>query len=114
MALHTRVILTITMSIVMHKHALRIAAALLLCASLGPAALAKTCTGKQADAAEAMVDRLGTWEQFYQFHKQYGHCDDGGLSELISGAVAMQLENAGARCPNWQNSSSTIARSRPL
>lgn len=99
MALHTRFILTMTMRLDMHKPALRIAAALLLCASVSPAALAKTCTGKQADAAEAMVDRLDTWEQFYQFRKQYGHCDDGGLSELISGAVAMQLENRWSTLP---------------
>lgn len=74
-----------------HRRALGMAATVLLCACLIPAAHAKKCTEKQADAFEAMVDHLDSWEKVDQLRKQYGHCDDGGPAELLSEAIALQL-----------------------
>ncbi|NHZ96619.1 hypothetical protein [Massilia sp. CCM 8734] len=74
-----------------HRRALGMVATVLLCACLIPAAHAKKCTEKQADAFEAMVDHLDSWEKVDQLRKQYGHCDDGGPAELLSEAIALQL-----------------------
>lgn len=75
----------------MRKRALAIGAAVLLCVSMSPAAYAKKCTDKQAEAADAMIDHLDSWEQINQIRKQYGHCDDGSIAEGISAAVARNL-----------------------
>ncbi|NHZ39016.1 hypothetical protein [Massilia aquatica] len=75
----------------MHKAALKIGAALMLCAFLSPAAHAKKCTTAQADAAETMVDYLDNWDKIDQARKQFGHCDEGSIGEGFSEAVARRL-----------------------
>jgi hypothetical protein len=44
----------------------------------------------QADAA---IDSLKTWNSVYRFYKEFSHCDDGGIAEGVSDAVAKLLAN---------------------
>ncbi len=43
--------------------------------------------------AETETDNVKTWDSVYKFYKQFSHCDDGGIAELISDAVAKLLAN---------------------
>lgn len=51
----------------------------------------KTCTPKDAEAADEMVDHLDSWEKVESARKQFGHCDDGSIAEGNSEAVARLL-----------------------
>ena len=76
----------------MHKTALKISAALLVCAFLSPTAHAKKrCTRADADAAQAVLDHLGSWEKIDQGHRRYAQCDDGSISDGFSEAIARRL-----------------------
>jgi len=59
------------------------------------ATLAKACTPADAEAAESAVDHLSTWDAVNQAFSDYGQCDEGSISEGISGAVVSLLAN------NW-------------
>ncbi len=87
----------------MHKAALKIGAALMLCAFLSPAAHAKKCTTAQADAAETMVDYLDNWDKIDQARKQFGHCDEGSIAQGISEAVARRLVDNWDTLPTLAN-----------
>jgi hypothetical protein len=58
------------------------------------AAIAKgSCTRVEAIKAEAETDKLKTWDSVYRFYKEFFHCDDGGIAEGVSDAVAKLLAN---------------------
>jgi hypothetical protein len=65
--------------------------ALFLGLALGAAAEARTCTPKDAEAADAAIDHLATWADVYGNFKNYGHCDDGSIAEGNSEGVARLL-----------------------
>ncbi|WP_245982611.1 hypothetical protein [Trinickia fusca] len=68
---------------------LRVAAAITLAwASL---AHAKVCTESAANAADAMVDQLDSWDKVNITFTKYGHCDDGEIAEGNSEAIARLL-----------------------
>jgi hypothetical protein len=52
---------------------------------------AKTCSPKDAEAADAAVDQLDSWTKVEHAFKKYGHCDDGSIAEGNSEAVARLL-----------------------
>lgn len=58
-----------------------------------PAVAEKSCSQKEAMQAETATDRLKTWNSVYRFYKQFPHCDDGGIAEGISDAVAKLFAN---------------------
>ncbi len=43
--------------------------------------------------ADTETDNLKTWDSVYKFYKQFSHCDDGGIAEGVSDAVAKLLAN---------------------
>ena len=52
---------------------------------------ATTCTAAQAQAADAAVDTLNSWEPVAAFRTKFGQCDDGSIAEGSSEAVAHLL-----------------------
>lgn len=52
---------------------------------------ATTCTTAQAQAADAAVDTLNSWESVAAFRTKFGQCDDGSIAEGSSEAVARLL-----------------------
>ncbi len=88
----------------MHKAALKISAALLLCVFLSPAAHAKKrCTRADADAAQAMIDHLSSWEKIDQGRRRYGQCDDGSIADGFSEAIARRLVDNWDTLPTLAN-----------
>jgi hypothetical protein len=55
------------------------------------AAHTKTCSTKDAEAADAAVDHLDSWIRLQQAFKRYRHCDDGSIAEGNSEAIARLL-----------------------
>jgi len=53
----------------------------------------KPCSQKEAIQAEGATDGLKTWNSVYRFYKQFAQCDDGGIAEGVSDAVAKLLAN---------------------
>ena len=51
------------------------------------------CTRAEAIQAETETNKLKTWDSVYKFYKQFSHCDDGGIAEGVSDAVAKLLAN---------------------
>ncbi|MEX3895073.1 hypothetical protein [Paraburkholderia sp. BR10954] len=69
-------------------------AALLVAAAIAawmPLAYGNICPEKDAFAADAMVDHLDSWAPVNSAFSQYGHCDDGGIAEGYSEAIARLL-----------------------
>ncbi len=56
-----------------------------------PACATGTCTGRQADAAEAAADHLSSWREVASYETRFGPCDDGAMAEGSSEAVARLL-----------------------
>ncbi|TWB41089.1 hypothetical protein [Nitrospirillum pindoramense] len=54
-------------------------------------AYGKTCTPKDAEKADEMVDQMNSWAKVYDAYAKYGHCDDGEIAEGNSEAVARLL-----------------------
>lgn len=50
-----------------------------------------TCSQSAAQRADAAVDRLHSWEALYKWYGTYHQCDDGGIGEGVSEAVARNL-----------------------
>jgi hypothetical protein len=48
----------------------------------------KTCSPKDAEAADAAVDHLDSWKKVDWAFRHYGHCDDGSIAEGNSEAIA--------------------------
>ena len=57
------------------------------------AAQQKMCTQQEAAQAERETNSLKTWNSVYKFYKKFSHCDDGGIAEGVSDAVAKLLAN---------------------
>jgi hypothetical protein len=72
--------------------------ALVLGGSCG--AHAKTCSPKDAEAADSAMDNLDSWIKVEWALKKYGHCDDGGIAEGNSEAVARLLVDRWATLPS--------------
>lgn len=53
----------------------------------------KQCTDEEAKRADNETDALKTWNSVYSFYKQFSQCDDGGVAEGVSEAVAKLLAN---------------------
>jgi hypothetical protein len=51
----------------------------------------KTCRPAQAEAADEMVDTLNDWNIVNDYFKKYSYCDDGGIAEGSSEAIARLL-----------------------
>lgn len=49
------------------------------------------CTPKQADAAEAAADHLTDWTKVSSYVRRFHVCDDGGMAEASSEAIARLL-----------------------
>lgn len=62
-------------------------------------AVGAECTGLIAKAAEISVDRLQTWRSVATWRRQYGNCDDGGIAEGVSDAIARLLANKWREVP---------------
>jgi hypothetical protein len=54
-------------------------------------AQARSCSPKDADAADAAVDGLDSWNKVARAFQQYGHCDEGSIAEGNSEAIARLL-----------------------
>jgi hypothetical protein len=64
-----------------------------------PTGAADTCTQKQGFIAEAAVDGLNTWEKVARGRAQFSNCDDGGVAEGFSDAVARLFAHHWADIP---------------
>jgi hypothetical protein len=53
----------------------------------------KPCTQQEAEQAERETDGLKTWNSVYRLYKKFSQCDDGGIAEGVSDAVAKLLAN---------------------
>jgi len=56
-----------------------------------PLAQSKVCSQYEATAADALIDHIDTWGKVNTMQKRYGHCDDGGIAEGNSEAIARLL-----------------------
>jgi hypothetical protein len=63
---------------------------------------AQACRPAQAAAADAMVDKLNDWAAVDRFFREYRQCDDGGIAEGSSDAVAHLLANQWDTLPKLQ------------
>lgn len=54
-------------------------------------AQAQQCSAYQAERAQAAVDQLASWRGLDEARKRFGQCDDGGIAEGFSEAVARLL-----------------------
>ncbi len=77
----------------------RIAIALVLGVSLTAGARGKSCTLKDAEAADELVDHMDSWAKVDSALKRFGHCDDGSIAEGNSEAVARLLVDQWATLP---------------
>ena len=51
----------------------------------------KGCSSEQAKRAESEIDKLRSWRSLYLWYESYRQCDDGGISDGSSEAVARTL-----------------------
>ncbi len=49
------------------------------------------CPTKEANKAEASVDKLDSWEKVHSFFKAFGPCDDGGVAEGVTESITKLL-----------------------
>jgi hypothetical protein len=90
----------------------RLARALILVATLfAPLAYGKQCTTSEANAAEAGIDHPDSWGSVDLAYGKYGHCDDGGIAEGYSEAVARLLVDRWDTLPDL---AALIRRNPPL
>jgi hypothetical protein len=64
-----------------------------------PTAAADECSQQNGFIAEAATDRLNTWKKVVRAREQFAHCDDGGVAEGLSDAVARLLARHWAEIP---------------
>ena len=90
----------------------RLARALVLVAMLfAPLAYGRHCTMSEAKAAEAGIDHLDSWGSVDLAYRKYGHCDDGGIAEGYSEAIARLLVDRWDTLPDL---AALIRRNPPL
>jgi hypothetical protein len=85
--------------------------AFLLALALGATAQARTCTPKDAEAADAAVDHLDNWAAIDNNLRKFGHCDDSSIAEGNSEGVARLLVDKWQTLPQLAE---LIRRHRPL
>jgi hypothetical protein len=73
--------------------------ALLLLWFCASTAFADECSQQDGFIAEAATDHLSTWKKVAQAKKQFANCDDGGVAEGFSDAVARLLARHWAQLP---------------
>lgn len=61
---------------------------------------AKTCSPKEADAADAAIDGLDSWTRVARAFQRYGHCDEGSIAEGNSEAIARLLVDHWGTAPS--------------
>jgi hypothetical protein len=64
-----------------------------------PKAFADECSKQDGFIAEAAADRLDTWKKVARASRQFSSCDDGGVAEGFSDAVARLLAHQWAQVP---------------
>ena len=74
----------------LNKFLARVGIAFFCCAIIS-VAQGKSCTPKDAEAADEAVDHLDSWKKVDAARMQFGHCDDGSIAEGNSEAVARLL-----------------------
>ncbi len=52
---------------------------------------AKSCTERDAEAADLAIDNLDSWEAIQKNYVAYAQCDDGSIAEGNSEAIARML-----------------------
>jgi hypothetical protein len=67
---------------------------LLLCASVSCANAEKYCGNQQSHLAEAALDNIHNWDDFYQAYRKYRNCDDGSVAEGLSDKAVKLLIGA--------------------
>jgi hypothetical protein len=60
----------------------------------------KECSQREAQLADQGVDRLRSWADLHQAFKQFGHCDDGVITEGWSDWVVERLANQWKTLPH--------------
>jgi hypothetical protein len=80
---------------------MRILMALLL-SFLGVPAMAQVCSIPEAKAAETISSSLKSWSAIHRAYQQYGHCDDGAISEGFSQSVVHLLASKWHTLPRAQ------------
>ena len=71
----------------------------LLVAALTQVANAKECTQMEAYAAESVTDYLDSWMNVNLAHREFGHCDDGGIAEGFDEAISLLWANQWTKLP---------------
>lgn len=74
-----------------------------------PRTYQQTCPATMADAADAMVDELNDWAAVANFYRKYRQCDDGGIAEESSEAIARLLVGRWETLPQLK----TLAKAQP-
>jgi hypothetical protein len=64
-----------------------------------PVAFGDDCSQHDGFIAEAAIDHLNTWKRLAQARQQFANCDDGGVAEGFSDAVARLLARHWAQIP---------------
>jgi len=64
-----------------------------------PVAFADECSQQNGFIAEAATDHLNTWKKVARARKQFANCDDGGVAEGFSDAIARLLARHWAQIP---------------
>jgi hypothetical protein len=67
--------------------------------SFGQFAYGEECSERDAYAAETLTGYLDSWQNVAQWFRQFRSCDDGGIAEGVSDAVARLLANQWLRLP---------------
>ena len=57
------------------------------------------CTRNEAIAAEFVIDFLTTWDNVYQFHRQYKHCIDAAIAEGVHDRIQRLWANQWSTLP---------------
>jgi hypothetical protein len=74
-------------------------------------AYGKVCSERDANAADAVVDRLDNWAEVNTAYRKYGHDDAGEIAEGHSEAIARLLADRWREPPQLAG---LIKRLRPL
>ena len=53
----------------------------------------RPCSDEDAKVADQYVGTMKTWRSVYNFYEKFSQCDDGGMAEGVSDAVAKLLAN---------------------
>lgn len=60
-----------------------------------------SCPHSLVQQADEAVDHLNSWDRIYDWYEKYRLCDDGGLAEGVSEAVARNLADRWQTLPRF-------------